>query len=305
MLHYSSDDSHSFEAFNVMPPDDPQFWGATIWAASEKDQNNVVAFRVEDVVKPIIALNKVGDDEYLSQGFKLLKSNELKILCLGEGYDEKRLSDYGWIIDAGSMEIVWSMIDNNKIEHAGGSKKNVMVEETITLEKGDYIAYYSSDDSHSYEEWNASNPFDRAKWGLTVWSDQTDFELFNANNYKSKNIITEIVKVMDDEDLEESFSLSHNSKIRILAIGEGGRSGMDDYGWIEDSEGDTVWEMSYQKTKNAGGASKNRLFNGTISLKSGKYSLHYTTDGSHSYESWNSSPPANQDNYGITLLREN
>jgi hypothetical protein len=305
ILHYSSDDSHSFETWNVMPPDDPQFWGATIWAASPKDKKNVIPFREEDIIKPMIELTRVGDDEYLSQGFTLQNSDELSILCLGEGYDKKNLSDYGWIVNADTKELIWTMKNNNKIEHAGGSYKNRMVEEILILAKGNYIAYYLSDDSHSYEEWNDSSPFDRVRWGLTIWSDKNDYRLFDGENYKSENILSEIVKVRDDEDSEESFKLSHDSKIRILAIGEGDRSGMDDYGWIEDSKGDVVWEMTHRNTKNAGGASKNRLFNRTISLEAGKYTLHYITDGSHSYNSWNSSPPANQDNYGITLLLYN
>ncbi|MCB0747299.1 MAG: hypothetical protein KDC90_07530, partial [Ignavibacteriae bacterium] len=303
-LHYSSDDSHSFEDWNVMPPNDPLFWGATIWAASEKDKNNVVQFKAEDVIKPMVELTKVGDSQYLSQGFKLLKSTEIKILCLGEGTDGDDLSDYGWIVNADTKELVWSMNNNKKLEHAGGAKKNRMVNETIILEKGNYIAYYSTDDSHSYEDWNASAPFDRTRWGLTIWAGGKDFELFDSKDYKSKNIIAEIIKVKDNEDIEKAFTLSKDSKIRIFAIGEGTRSGMDDYGWIEDSEGDVVWEMTYNNTEKAGGASKNKLFNKIISLDAGKYTLHFITDGSHSYNSWNSAPPENQDSYGISLFSE-
>ena len=305
LLHYSSDDSHSFESWNVTPPNDPQFWGVTLWAQSENDRRNVVPFIEKDVVKPIIEITKVGDNEFLSQGFTLPESSELRILSLGEGYDEDELADYGWIVNADTKETVWTMNNNRKIEHAGGSKKNWMVEEKINLEKGSYIAYYISDGSHSYEEWNASNPFDRARWGLTVWSETKGIKYFDSNNYKSKNIIAEIVKVTDDKKLEKSFSLSKSGKIRIIAIGEGSRSDMDDYGWIEDKNGNTVWEMTYRKTKEAGGASKNRLYNNTISLEAGNYTLHYVSDGSHSYNSWNSSPPENQENYGITLLFEN
>ncbi|MCB9249873.1 MAG: hypothetical protein H6613_15630 [Ignavibacteriales bacterium] len=303
-LHYSSDDSHSFEDWNVMPPNDPLFWGATIWADSEKDKNNVVQFKVEDVIKPMVELTKVGDSQYLSQGFKLLKSTEIKILCLGEGTDGDDLSDYGWIVNADTKELVWSMNNNKKLEHAGGTKKNRMVNETIILEKGNYIAYYSTDDSHSYEDWNASAPFDRTRWGLTIWAGGKDFELFDSKDYKSKNIIAEIIKVKDNEDIEKAFTLSKDSKIRIFAIGEGTRSGMDDYGWIEDSEGDVVWEMTYNNTEKAGGASKNKLFNKIISLDAGNYTLHFITDGSHSYNSWNSAPPENQDSYGISLFSE-
>ena len=32
------------------------------------------------------------------------------------------------------------------------------------------------------------------------------------------------------------------------------RSGMDDYGWIENDYGDVVWEMNYRDTEDAGGA---------------------------------------------------
>lgn len=304
MLHYSSDDSHSFEEWNVMPPNDPQFWGITIWAGSEKDKENVIPFRKEDVVTPMIEMTKVGDEEYRSQGFKLFKDSDLRILCLGEGYDKNDLVDYGWIVNADTKEIVWSMKNNEKIENAGGAEKNRMIEETISLEKGNYIAYYSSDDSHSYEDWNENTPFDKSRWGITIWSDTKNYDLFDANSYRSQNIISEIIKVEDNENLKKSFIISQDNKVRIIAIGEGTRSGMDDYGWIEDSEGDIVWEMTFRKTENAGGASKNRIFDGTINLDAGRYTLHYITDGSHSYNSWNSSPPENQDNYGITLMIE-
>ena len=304
LLHYSSDDSHSFQSWNVMPPNDPVFWGATIWAASEEDKNNVVPFKAGDIVKPLIEITKVGDNAFLSQGFSLLNTQELRILCLGEGYHTDDLSDLGWIVNADTKEIIWTMNDNPLIEHAGGAKKNRMVEETLILDKGHYIAYYTSDDSHSYEEWNSTNPFDRGRWGITIWSDKKDFEYFDAEKYRSKNIIAEIVKVTDNENLKKIFTISKNSKVRIYAIGEGGRSGMDDYGWIEDNDGDIVWEMNYRDTKDAGGASKNRLFNGTISLDAGNYILHYRTDGSHSFQDWNSTPPANQDSYGISLFLE-
>jgi len=304
-LHYNSDDSHSFEEWNVQPPNDPQFWGVTIWAASENDQKKVIPFREEDIVNPIVALTKVGDNKFLSQGFALDKDATLTILCLGEGHEFDELRDYGWIINADSKKIVWTMNDNNNIKHAGGSKKNVMVEEIIKLKKGSYIAYYSTDDSHSYEDWNASSPFQKDSWGLTIWSSNKDIKLFSENNYKSESIITEITKVRNDKDIRKNFSLLKDTKIRILAIGEGDRSEMDDYGWIEDDNENIVWEMSYGITRNAGGAKKNRLFNSTILLEAGNYSLHYKTDGSHSYNSWNLSPPKNQENYGITLMKGN
>ena len=67
---------------------------------------------------------------------------------------------------------------------------------------------------------------------------------------------------------------------------------MDDYAWIEEAgTGRVVWEMTYRMTEHAGGAKKNRMFNDTIRLDKGEYVVYYETDGSHSYEDWNASPP--------------
>jgi hypothetical protein len=304
ILNYSSDDSHSFEEWSVMPPNDPQFWGATIWATSNDDLQNIIPFNQDEILNPMIEIVKVGDDELRNQGFKLNQDSKLNILCLGEGYNEKDLADYGWIINAETKETLWSMNGNKKISHAGGAKKNLMVEETIELKKGNYIANYSSDDSHSYAEWNASNPFDRTRWGLTIWNETNNYELFDANNYRSKNILVELIRVTDNKDLKEKFTLKKNTKIRILAIGEGSKSGMDDYGWIEDENGDVIWEMTYSQTRHAGGSSKNRLYNKTFTLDKGEYTVFYTSDDSHSYNDWNSAAPNNQENYGITILLE-
>lgn len=87
----------------------------------------------------------------------------------------------------------------------------------------------------------------------------------------------------------------------VYAIGEGDDE-MYDYGWIENrNTRETVWRMEYQKTEQAGGASKNRLCRETILLPAGEYVLHYLTDGSHSFEEWNARPPRDRFNYGITL----
>jgi hypothetical protein len=80
---------------------------------------------------------------------------------------------------------------------------------------------------------------------------------------------------------------------------------MYDYGWIENAEtGETVWEMTYRKTTHAGGASKNRIFDGAIRLPAGRYELRYESDGSHAYGDWNADPPDDPEGWGITVLPE-
>jgi hypothetical protein len=38
----------------------------------------------------------------------------------------------------------------------------------ILLEKGEYEAYYITDDSHSFGDWNDSKPRDPVHWGVTI-----------------------------------------------------------------------------------------------------------------------------------------
>jgi hypothetical protein len=77
---------------------------------------------------------------------------------------------------------------------------------------------------------------------------------------------------------------------------------MYDYGWIEEAKtGKTVWEMTYHMTEHAGGAEKNRQYNGTMMLMAGEYVLRYKSDDSHSFEGWNEDPPSDPFNWGITV----
>ncbi len=307
-VHYVTDGSHSFDDWNVLPPDDPQHWGISIWTVSERGLSNVVPFNEKDANKPVVELIRARDNDYYSQGFKLKKSMDIRIMCFGEGTDRRDMSDYGWIINAETRETVWDM-NEFRTEHAGGAEKNRMVDEKIRLEKGDYIAYYATDDSHSYRDWNSSPPYDPERWGITLWAanknDRKDVELFDEKDFSGGDVLVSIVHVRDHEYERQTFTLEEDTKVRIIAVGEGERSDMFDFGWIEnDDTNRIVWEMTYRRTEHAGGARKNRMFNGTIMLPKGEYKAYFETDGSHSWRDWNDSPPYDQDRYGITILKE-
>jgi len=100
------------------------------------------------------------------------------------------------------------------------------------------------------------------------------------------------------------FTVARESDVRIYALGEGVDREMVDYGWIEDARTRrTVWEMTYRVTEPAGGAAKNRRFDGKIHLAAGEYTLRYQTDGSHAFGEWNANPPDDPASWGITLYR--
>jgi hypothetical protein len=41
-----------------------------------------------------------------------------------------------------------------------------------------------------------------------------------------------------------------------------------------------------------------------LTLEPGTYELHYRTDGSHSFNDWNDTPPDDRIHWGITIYKE-
>jgi len=214
--------------------------------------------------------------------------------------------DFGWITNAKTHERVWEMRYRDT-EHAGGNSKNRLIDTVIKLKKGSYLLHYMTDDSHSFRRWNASPPFDQKMWGITLLAADDNFNPKDVTEYNEEadqSIIARIVRVGDDERLKKRFSLKRDSDVRVYAIGEGRGGDMFDYAWIEnDNTGKVVWEMTYRNTDFAGGARKNREFNDTVFLKAGNYVLYFETDDSHSFGDWNSAPPRDPANYGVTLYK--
>ena len=302
---YISDDSHSPEKWNSSPPYDPAFWGMTIQIADQAQEQYISKFDYQNInpEKVIFSLTRLRDDEFTSKGFTVKKPSELRIYAIGEGQDGE-MFDYGWIVDAKTHKKVWEM-EYDETEHAGGSQKNRMTDEVISLEKGKYIAYFVTDGSHSYRYWNASQPYDPQNWGMTILAANENFSLNDFGDYeeeKNTNILAQIVRVQAHNHKRAKFSLKKDTEVRIYAIGEGMRGDMYDYGWIEDKNtGRVIWEMSYRMTDQAGGARKNRIFDDTIILKAGEYEVYYVTDDSHSFNDWNDLPPWDPIHWGITV----
>jgi len=60
--------------------------------------------------------------------------------------------------------------------------------------------------------------------------------------------------------------------------------------------------MDGETSVHAGGARKNRQEIVFVTLDPGIYTLKYQTDGSHSWEDWNSAPPDNPERWGVSLF---
>jgi CubicO group peptidase (beta-lactamase class C family) len=117
----------------------------------------------------IADISEVQDDASEIREFSLAENLEVSIFAIGEG--RIGMYDYGWIENIATGDTVWKMTVDKTI-HAGGAVKNRMVDTTINLSKGDYILHYISDDSHSFNRWNATPP-KFAFYGIALYKKQS------------------------------------------------------------------------------------------------------------------------------------
>jgi hypothetical protein len=307
VAYFACDDSHGPDDWNSMPATDPESWGLTLRVADPAARASVRPFEYEPVPagQTIVSLIGVGDDEMRSAGFSLRRPLDVRIYAIGEGFSD-RMADYAWIVDAEQHKRVWGMSYANT-EHAGGAEKNRLFDSVIHLAPGNYLAYYKSDDSHAYDHWNAAPPAEERYWGISIFpasgklnpADVGPFMTMPGTDFT----VGRLTHMGNDEDAQTTFQLSQQTRVRVLAIGEGRDGQMFDYGWIEDADGQTVWKMKYADTHAAGGSDKNRAFDGVISLPAGGYVLRFRSDDSHSYGDWNTNPPDDPESWGIAVFR--
>ncbi len=307
-LVYVTDGSHSAADWNQEPPDDPLSWGVTLSIPDSRERKNFKERPVEDFKNVIVQIVRVGDNQFRSEGFTLKQDAKVRIYAIGERSNERhRMADYATILDAKTRSKVWTM-DVDRTMPAGGAAKNRMIDETISLPRGSYVVTYQTDDSHAYGEWNDDPPFDQEHYGVMVMGAGEKFSPGIVGQYveqRDKNIIAQLVRMGNNEDRSERFTLDRPTRVRIYAIGEGQNREMYDYGWIEDARtGNVVWEMTYSMTFHAGGGRKNRSVNTSIFLDKGDYRVHWVSDDSHSFGDWNVEPPEDQQYWGITVYRE-
>ncbi len=167
---YQTDGSHAYDDWNSAPPYDPEHWGITVYGEGEDFNMKKVEISPSARRTGVIAqIVQVGNSVNRTQNFRLSGPLRIRIYAIGEGQN-KEMFDYGWIENASTRAVVWEMTYSMTF-HAGGGRKNRVVNTTMMLDKGDYTLHYVSDDSHSYNDWNTDPPDDTTMWGITVYEE--------------------------------------------------------------------------------------------------------------------------------------
>ncbi|HEV2860622.1 MAG TPA: serine hydrolase [Pyrinomonadaceae bacterium] len=118
--------------------------------------------------KTVIAqLSGLGDEEDKTAEFTLARETSVRVFAQGEG-DARQMFDRGWVENAETGKAVWEM-RAAETTHAGGAEKNRKVDATVSLPAGRYRLRYKTDDSHSFDNWNAQPP-DINFWGIALYA---------------------------------------------------------------------------------------------------------------------------------------
>jgi signal transduction histidine kinase/ligand-binding sensor domain-containing protein len=130
--------------------------------------------------------------------------------------------------------------------------------------------------------------------------------LSQINNWlENDRQLASIERVEQSQELTQGFEITERATYFLVTVGEGDPGSMADYGWLQNSLGETIVGMeTIDDSFWAGGGFKNRLMIAQIELNPGSYSLRYTSDDSHHYDSWNDPKPDLIDLYGIAIFKQ-
>jgi hypothetical protein len=275
---------------------------------------------------PVISeIRNITEEGLYQKTFCLTQDAEIEIEAVGSGQPDKDiLFSYAWLLDMNSRKPVWVMKAEESEEIRGD---NVQVETALKLPAGEYALYYSAfrglhpytkkmkilnievgvlDVSKMPMKWDEHG--DPSRWQVVVRAKDKDFpEACVMSDIKppKREAIIRFDKARTVELFKAGLEVREPMRVRIRATGEyvAKERSFADGGWIDDQNScERVWSMDLGNTEPAGGAQKNRTFDGEVFLEPGNYLVCYVSDDSHSYRDWNSPPPYDPENWGIEIL---
>jgi hypothetical protein len=168
LVCYWTDSSHAFDDWNATPPLHPDAWGIRVWGAGDRfDPKSVEPYEEDRDPKILAQLQGIGDDRHATERFTIQSRVKVRIIAIGEG-THGQMFDYGWVEEDGEGKTpLWRMRYSDTVP-AGGADKNRREETETELKPGTYVLHYVTDDSHSFQDWNAEPPDQPHLWGAAV-----------------------------------------------------------------------------------------------------------------------------------------
>jgi hypothetical protein len=317
---------HGPGRWRANPPDDPRAWGLTLTAAS----GTVRPLELWTGRAPLVRLRGDRPDAEMSARLEVTQPATVAVYSLGEVTGDAY--DYGWLVNETTGETLWEMTEHNAT-HAGGGRKNKQAQQVLTLEPGPYTLRYRTDGSHHLGDFNEEAPPHPERYGAALFllGPEGAVRVLAAETPApdvpeppeapepppaplsavtgsvapppTQDVLASITRVGNNERQSAGFTVRGAPFVRIYATGEFNGTSDYDAAWITDARGETVWRMSQARLRHAGGAERNRYCDEVVGLPPGRYTVHYTTDGSHAYGDFDGGAPAHPEAWGVVITR--
>lgn len=195
--------------------------------------------------------------------------------------------------------VIWS-VEDEKARPSGGSRMNQWLDTSIRLSDGAYEIIL--DPAEHNGSWSANPPWNPRDIGFSLTVEEGSIRTLDP--WTGGQPLIDQTGLGDDASMLSRLVLEDSLDVFVQALGELTASGQRyDWGWIErENSADTIWEMTWENSEPAGGDADNRQSKAIFRLGPGTYLVGFQTDGSHSYERFNRSPPRNPERWGLALF---
>ena len=114
--------------------------------------------------EPLLVLDRFDEDELRVVGIELTQDGTVKVEAAGARprYSD-HLSAYGWILDADTREIVWSM-DEERTSRSDDNRSLRQAEAELDLKKGRYELYFWAGTRSYGNDYNFGNISRLLRW---------------------------------------------------------------------------------------------------------------------------------------------
>ena len=132
-------------------------------------------------------------------------------------------------------------------------------------------------------------------------------EIFHhIDSLKSTNSIAFLRQIKNNADTSETFILTEQSKCILHCTGHQNSTNMfHDFGWLENSIGEIIWDIRKSKRRHAGGLANFVETIDTLTLPAGQYTIHYKTNKYLAFDNWGDYPtPKRKERWGIEILKQ-